>query len=45
MIDWSSDSWGESGNNVTFAANGSWVTDRHGEEPAEEPTRGEERYA
>jgi hypothetical protein len=27
MIDWDSDDWG---NRVTFAADGSWVTDKHG---------------
>jgi len=26
MIDWNSDKWG---NNVHFAANGSWVDDKH----------------
>jgi hypothetical protein len=32
MIDWDSDDWG---NGVTHAANGSWVTDKHGEDDAE----------
>jgi hypothetical protein len=27
MIDWDSDDWG---NRVTFAADGSWVADKHG---------------
>lgn len=31
MIDWDSDSWG---NGVHLAANGSWVTDKHGEDDA-----------
>ena len=26
MIDWNSDDWG---NHVTYADNGSWVTDKH----------------
>ena len=29
MIDWDSASWGKG---VTYAANGSWVTDKHGDE-------------
>ena len=29
MIDWNSENWG---GGVTFAANGSWVTDKHGDE-------------
>ena len=33
MIDWDSDNWG---NGVTYAANGSWVTDKHGDEGAEQ---------
>jgi len=32
MVDWNSEHWGEDGQNVTFAANGSWVLDAHGEE-------------
>jgi hypothetical protein len=32
MIDWDSDHWG---NGVTYAANGSWVTDKHGDDDAE----------
>ena len=31
MIDWDSDNWG---NNVTFAADGSWVADKHGDDDA-----------
>jgi hypothetical protein len=33
MIDWDSETWG---NVVNFAANGSWVTDKHGDEDAEQ---------
>jgi hypothetical protein len=33
MIDWDSDTWG---NRVTFAADGSWVTDKHGDDDAEQ---------
>lgn len=29
MIDWDSDNWG---NAVHFAADGSWVTDKHGDD-------------
>jgi hypothetical protein len=29
MIDWDSASWG---NGVTYVANGSWVTDKHGDD-------------
>jgi hypothetical protein len=29
MIDWDSDDWG---NRVTYAANGSWVADKHGDD-------------
>ena len=29
MIDWNSDDWG---NHVTYADNGSWVTDEHDDE-------------
>lgn len=29
MIDWDSDDWGHG---VTYADNGSWVTDRHGDD-------------
>jgi hypothetical protein len=32
MIDWDSDNWG---NRVTYADNGSWVSDKHGEDDAE----------
>jgi hypothetical protein len=32
MIDWDSASWG---NGVTYAANGSWVTDKHGDHDTE----------
>jgi hypothetical protein len=31
MIDWDSDNWG---NAVHFAADGSWVTDKHGYDDA-----------
>jgi hypothetical protein len=31
MIDWDSETWG---NGVTFAADGSWVTDKHGDDEA-----------
>ncbi len=31
MIDWNSESWG---GGVTFAENGSWVTDKHDETDA-----------
>jgi hypothetical protein len=31
MIDWDSDNWG---NAVHFAADGSWVTDKHGDDDA-----------
>ena len=31
MIDWDSDNWG---NGVHFAADGSWVTDKHGDDDA-----------
>jgi hypothetical protein len=31
MIDWDSETWG---NGVTFAADGSWVTDKHGDDDA-----------
>jgi hypothetical protein len=31
MIDWDSDNWG---NHVTYADNGSWVTDKHGDDDA-----------
>ena len=30
MIDWHSDDWG---NKVHYASNGSWVSDKHGDEP------------
>lgn len=30
MIDWDSDRWG---GQVHLASNGSWVSDRHGDEP------------
>ena len=33
MIDWDSDTWG---NGVTFADNGSWVTDKHGDDDADQ---------
>jgi hypothetical protein len=33
MIDWNSEDWG---NRVTYAENGSWVTDKHGDEYAEQ---------
>ncbi len=29
MIDWDSDTWGDG---VTYAANGSWVRDKHGDD-------------
>ena len=29
MIDWDADDWG---NGVTYAADGSWVLDRHGDD-------------
>lgn len=29
MIDWEAEDWG---GNVHYASNGSWVTDRHGDE-------------
>ena len=29
MIDWDSENWG---NRVTYAANGSWVSDKHDED-------------
>jgi hypothetical protein len=29
MIEWGSDTWG---GNVHYASNGSWVTDRHGDD-------------
>jgi hypothetical protein len=29
MIDWDSENWG---GGVTYAANGSWVADKHGDE-------------
>ena len=29
MIDWDSENWG---NRVTYAANGSWVVDKHGDD-------------
>ena len=32
MIDWDSDNWG---NRVSYADNGSWVGDKHGEDDAE----------
>lgn len=31
MIEWGSENWG---GNVHYAANGSWVTDRHGDDDA-----------
>lgn len=31
MVEWGSDSWG---GNVHLAENGSWVTDRHGDDDA-----------
>ena len=31
MIEWGSANWG---NNVHYADNGSWVTDRHGDDSA-----------
>jgi hypothetical protein len=31
MIDWDSDTWG---NRVTYADNGSWVNDKHGDDDA-----------
>lgn len=33
MIDWDSEDWG---GKVQYASNGSWVTDKHGEESDEE---------
>ena len=33
MIDWNSDNWG---NHVTYAENGSWVNDKHGDDDAEQ---------
>jgi len=33
MIEWGSDNWG---GNVHHAENGSWVTDRHGADEAEQ---------
>lgn len=33
MIDWDSEDWG---GKVHYASNGSWVTDRHGEESDED---------
>lgn len=33
MIDWNSDNWG---NHVTYAENGSWVTDKHGDDDAKQ---------
>jgi hypothetical protein len=33
MIDWDSDTWG---NGVTYAANGSWVTDKHGSDDTDQ---------
>ena len=33
MIDWDSDSWG---GEVHYSTDGSWVTDRHGEEPEQQ---------
>ena len=31
MIDWNSETWGQEGQNVHYAADGSWVEDKHGE--------------
>jgi hypothetical protein len=33
MIDWNSEDWG---GGVTYAANGSWVTDKHGDEAVQD---------
>jgi hypothetical protein len=33
MIDWDSDTWG---GGVTYAANGSWVPDKHVDDAADE---------
>lgn len=33
MIDWDSDDWG---NGVTYARDGSWVTDRHGSDQTDQ---------
>lgn len=33
MIDWDSEDWG---GKVHYASNGSWVTDKHGEESDED---------
>jgi hypothetical protein len=33
MIDWDSEDWG---GRVHLASNGSWVTDKHGEEPRDQ---------
>jgi hypothetical protein len=33
MIDWDSDSWGSG---ITYAADGSWVADRHGDEDTDQ---------
>lgn len=33
MIEWGSENWG---GNVHLAANGSWVVDRHGDEPEQD---------
>ena len=33
MIDWDADNWG---NRVTYAENGSWVNDKHGDDDAEQ---------
>jgi hypothetical protein len=33
MIDWDSEDWG---NRVTYAANGSWVDDKHGDDETDQ---------
>ena len=33
MIDWNSETWG---NGVTYADNGSWVSDKHGEDDGQD---------
>lgn len=35
MIDWYSDNWGDPDTCVHLAANGSWVADRHDDEPVD----------
>ena len=34
MIDWNSEDWGSPDTCVHLAENGSWVTDKHGDEQA-----------